>query len=557
MEAGNDWMIINKVVKALITSGLLLSFTSYAQTSLISNVSGYSVNDGVLKPFSAIAFEGDKVLKLYGKDEALPKKEAMVYIDGEGQTMLPGLIDAHGHVLSYGLSLMRAQLRGAESENEAVKRVKHFRDAQPELNWVQGRGWNQVLWPSKSFPSAKSLDKIFPDTPVWLIRIDGHAGWANSAAMTLSNINAQTQSPEGGEIIRDASGEPTGVFIDKAMALISQNIPSLTQTEQRAVLKLSMKELSKLGLTSVHDAGVGNDTLEAYLSLAKADEMPIRIYGMLDADDRHFSELMKQGPIRLPEHKLDIASVKLSADGALGSRGAALIEDYSDQKGNSGLLLYPEGEMAKVMKLAMESGFQVNTHAIGDQANKLVLDNYQELIKETNTGALRHRIEHAQVLRLEDIPRFAKLNVIASMQATHATSDKNMALDRLGSERIKGAYAWRKLLESGAVIAAGSDFPIESANPFFGLHASVTRQDQQNRPENGWYGDQSMTLTQALNSFTQGAAYAAHQESLIGQLKPGMKADFILVDQDIFAIPASELWQTQVNQTWINGKRIY
>ncbi|MBW8185596.1 amidohydrolase [Shewanella sp. NR704-98] len=550
-------MIINKVVKALITSGLLLSFTSYAQTSLISNVSGYSVNDGVLKPFSAIAFEGDKVLKLYGKDEALPKKEAMVYIDGEGQTMLPGLIDAHGHVLSYGLSLMRAQLRGAESENEAVKRVKHFRDAQPELNWVQGRGWNQVLWPSKSFPSAKSLDKIFPDTPVWLIRIDGHAGWANSAAMTLSNINAQTQSPEGGEIIRDASGEPTGVFIDKAMALISQNIPSLTQTEQRAVLKLSMKELSKLGLTSVHDAGVGNDTLEAYLSLAKADEMPIRIYGMLDADDRHFSELMKQGPIRLPEHKLDIASVKLSADGALGSRGAALIEDYSDQKGNSGLLLYPEGEMAKVMKLAMESGFQVNTHAIGDQANKLVLDNYQELIKETNTGALRHRIEHAQVLRLEDIPRFAKLNVIASMQATHATSDKNMALDRLGSERIKGAYAWRKLLESGAVIAAGSDFPIESANPFFGLHASVTRQDQQNRPENGWYGDQSMTLTQALNSFTQGAAYAAHQESLIGQLKPGMKADFILVDQDIFAIPASELWQTQVNQTWINGKRIY
>ncbi len=190
-------MIVNKVVKALITSGLLLSFTSYAQTSLISNVSGYSVNDGVLTPFSAVVFEDDKVLKLYGKDEPLPKMETMVYIDGEGQTMLPGLIDAHGHVLSYGLSLMRAQLRGAESESEAVKRVKLFRDAQPELNWVQGRGWNQVLWPSKSFPSAKSLDKIFPDTPVWLIRIDGHAGWANSAAMTLSNINAQTQSPEG------------------------------------------------------------------------------------------------------------------------------------------------------------------------------------------------------------------------------------------------------------------------------------------------------------------------------------------------------------------------
>ncbi len=548
---------MKKIIKSLLASSIILSFSTFAQTSLISNIKGYSINDGKLTQFKAISFKGDRVDRLFGQGEPLPNDADITLIDGQGQTMLPGLIDAHGHVLGYGLSLMRVQLRGAKSEQDAVAQVQLFRAENSELNWIQGRGWNQVLWSKKSFPTAATLDKYFPDTPVWLRRIDGHAGWANTAAMKLANIGVETQSPKGGEIVRDAKGFPTGVFIDNAMELITENIPSLTPSEQKSVLLTSMKALAKLGLTSVHDAGVGSMTLEVYKSLAEAEQMPIRVYAMVSAADEQFENLMEKGSYQDARQKLVISSVKISADGALGSRGAALIEDYSDLPGHKGLLLYSDAKLTDTIKMAMEAGFQVNTHAIGDNANKLVLDNYERLIKQTGTRDLRHRVEHAQVLRLDDIPRFAKLNVIASMQATHATSDKNMAEDRLGSERIKGAYAWRKLLDSGAIIAAGSDFPIESANPFFGLHASATRQDQQNLPEGGWYNKEKMTLTEALNSFTHDAAFAAHQESLIGQLKPGMKADFILIDSDIFNIEPKHLWQTKVNQTWIDGKRVY
>ncbi|WP_394147535.1 amidohydrolase [Shewanella atlantica] len=548
---------MKKIIKSLLASSILLSFGTLGETSLITNIKGYSVNDGKLTRFSAMTFKGDRIDRLFVQGEPLPEEADIKHIDGHGQTMLPGLIDAHGHVLGYGLSLMRAQLRGAESELEAVERVRLFRAENPELSWIQGRGWNQVLWPNKRFPTASSLDKQFPDTPVWLRRIDGHAGWANTAAMKLANIGAETQSPKGGEIVRDANGLPTGVFIDNAMDLITENIPSLTRSEQRSVLLTSMNALAKQGLTSVHDAGVGSMTLEVYRSLADSDQMPIRVYAMVSAADEKFESLMEQGPYKHSSDKLSISSVKISSDGALGSRGAALIEDYSDLPGHKGLLLYSDKKLTATMKLAMDSGFQVNTHAIGDNANKLVLDNYETLIKQTGTRELRHRVEHAQVLRLDDIPRFAKLNVIASMQATHATSDKNMAEARLGSERIKGAYAWRKVLESGAIIAAGSDFPIESANPFYGLHASTTRQDHQNLPEGGWYSKEKMTLTEALKSFTRDAAFAAHQEKLIGQLKPGMKADFILIDSDIFNINPEGLWQTKVNQTWVDGQRVY
>ncbi len=548
---------MKKIIKSLLASSIILSFSSFAETSLITNIKGYSVNDGKLTQFKAIAFKGDKIDRIFGQDEPLPDDADIKLIDGQGQTMLPGLIDAHGHVLGYGLSLMRVQLRGAKSEQDVVERVQLFRAENPELNWIQGRGWNQVLWPEKSFPTAATLDKHFPNTPVWLRRIDGHAGWANSAAIKLANIGAQTQSPQGGEIVRDANGEPTGVFIDNAMDLITENIPSLTRSEQKSVLLTSMNALAKLGLTSVHDAGVGSMTLEVYRSLAQSEQMPIRVYAMVSAADEEFESLMEKGPYQDPRDKLVISSVKISSDGALGSRGAALIEDYSDLPGHKGLLLYSDAKLTNTMKMAMEAGFQVNTHAIGDNANKLVLDNYERLIKQTGTRNLRHRVEHAQVLRLVDIPRFANLNVIASMQATHATSDKNMAEERLGSERIKGAYAWRKLLGSGAIIAAGSDFPIESANPFFGLHASATRQDQQNLPEGGWYSQEKMTLSEALNSFTRDAAFSAHQENQIGQLKPGMKADFILIDSDIFNIEPESLWQTKVNQTWVDGVRIY
>ena len=550
---------MNTLTKTSLALGLLFSASALAQTTLIHNLKGYTLEQGKLTQFSAIAFSDDKIEKIYQQppSELQTQSPNIRVIDAKGQTMLPGLIDAHGHVLGWGLNLIRVDLKGSQSERAAVARVEAFRKQNPDLNWILGRGWNQVLWPAKSFPTANALDKAFPDTPVWLRRVDGHAGWANSAAMRLAGIDANTQAPDGGEIIRNGKGQPSGVFIDNAMALIEQQIPPLTQAEQMRVLRSAMADLARLGLTSVHDAGVGHDTLAAYRQLADEQQMPIRIYAMVAADDSQFEQTLAKGPYHHPGSMLDISSVKISADGALGSRGAALLQDYSDLHGHKGLLLYKEDELKALMHSAMQAGFQVNTHAIGDRANKLVLDHYQREIAKTQTKALRHRVEHAQLLQLSDIPRFAELGVIASMQATHATSDMNMAEDRIGPQRIKGAYAWRKLLDSGAVIAAGSDFPIESANPFFGLHASVTRQDHANRPELGWYPGEKMSLTEALNSFTHDAAYAAHQETMIGELRPGMKADFILLQNDPFTMAPERLWQAQVNQTWVNGKKVF
>ena len=278
---------------------------------------------------------------------------------------------------------------------------------------------------------------------------------------------------------------------------------------------------------------------------------------MIAAGDESYEQILDQGTFASDDAMLNINSVKIVADGALGSRGAALIDDYSDEPGNRGLLLLDQERLEYLMRRAMNSGFQVNTHAIGDQANMLVMDNYQNLIEETDTRSLRHRIEHAQVLRFEDILRFAELGVIPSMQATHATSDKNMAQDRLGEVRIEGAYAWRKLLDAGAVIANGSDFPVESPNPFFGLHAAVTRQDQNNQPPGGWFPEERMTLQEAFASFTVDAAYAGHQEDLLGTLEAGKKADFIFLDRDMFSIPAEDLWQLQATETWVGGQRVF
>ncbi|MCL1049632.1 amidohydrolase family protein [Shewanella abyssi] len=548
---------MKKMNKWIYPALLALSCSAHAQTTLIKNVNGYTIDNGQLVSFHSIELKDDTVTRLYREQQKPELGSSMRTIDAEGKTMLPGLIDAHGHVLGWGLNLMRTNLRGSASEAEAVKRTIEFRQLNPGLTWVQGRGWNQVLWPSKTFPTAASLDKHFPETPVWLRRVDGHAGWANSAAMKLAGISKDSKAPSGGEIIRTADGEPSGVFIDNAMALVSQAIPALSVSEQETVLKAAMNDLARLGLTSVHDAGVGSNTMSAYKNLANKDDMPIRVYGMVAAGDSQFSSIMSKGPYHHKSQKLDFSSVKISADGALGSRGAALIEDYSDLHGHKGLLLHSDQQLNRYMLTAMQAGFQVNTHAIGDHANKLVLDSYAALIKQTNSKPLRHRVEHAQVLRLEDIPRFAELGVVASMQATHATSDKNMAEDRVGPDRIKGAYAWQKLLKANAVIAAGSDFPVESANPFFGLHASVTRQDHHNKPLQGWYPDQSMTMVQALTSFTSAAAYSAHQENEIGRLAPGMKADFILIDRDVINGDPTQIWQAQVLQTWVDGQVVF
>ncbi|MFL2839291.1 MAG: amidohydrolase [Pseudohongiellaceae bacterium] len=540
------------------TSALLglLSFSAFADTTLYTNVNGYTLNsDYELLRFNAIQFTDDRVDAIFGEGEELPDDASKV-IDGGGQTMIPGLVDAHGHVLTYGLGLLRVDLVGATTEAEAAQRVLDFAADNTELEWVQGRGWNQVLWDSNEFPTAASLDALVGDRPVWLTRVDGHAAWANTMAMELAGINQDTEDPVGGQIIRDENGNATGVFVDTAMSYIREQIPDTSFEEQKVALIAAMKSLATYGITSVHDAGIGSSTISAYKELVADAPLPIRVYAMIAASDPLYQDRLEEGFIESDDLTFAIESVKVVADGALGSRGAALIEDYHDDPGNRGLLRYNDERLEFLMRAAMNAGFQVNTHAIGDDANMRALDNYEQLILETNSRDRRHRVEHAQILRYEDILRFAELGVVPSMQATHATSDKNMAEDRLGPVRIQGAYAWRKLLETGARIANGSDFPVEHPNPFYGLHASVTRQDQRNEPPGGWYAEENMSLVEALASFTIDAAYAGHQEGELGSLEPGKKADFIILDRDIFVVSPTELWQTQVYETWVNGVKI-
>ncbi|MEC8994773.1 MAG: amidohydrolase [Pseudomonadota bacterium] len=545
---------MKKSILVLVAFGL--AAVAVADTTLISNINGYTFNSNQeLVQFSALQFTDDRVDHILTEAETLPK-EGIRVIDGNGQTLLPGLIDAHGHILSYGRLLLQVDLGGSLSETEAAQRVADFYSKNEELEWIQGRGWNQVLWESNEFPGADSLDLVVSDKPVWLRRIDGHAGWANTKAMELAGVTRESEDPNGGQIIRDENGYPTGVFIDTAMNYIASQIPTSTTEELKNALSMAMNRLASYGLTAVHDAGVSSQTIAAYKQLAEEGPLPIRVNVMLAASDPLFLDRLEEGYFRSDDDTLTINSVKIVGDGALGSRGAALIEDYSDDSGNRGLLRYNDERLEYLMRVAMNGGFQVNTHAIGDNANMKVLDNYERLISETDSRNLRHRIEHAQILRYEDILRFAKLGVIPSMQATHATSDKNMAQDRIGEVRIQGAYAWRKLMQADTLIANGSDFPVESPDPFWGLHASVTRQDQSNEPPGGWLPDERMSLEEAFASFTVNAAFAGHQENLLGTLEAGKKADFIIIDRDIFKIPENELWQTQALETWVNGEKI-
>ena len=373
----------------------------------------------------------------------------------------------------------------------------------------------------------------------------------------MAGIGPDTADPEGGEIIRDSGGRASGVLIDNAMNLVFDVMPPVTDQDMARYALVAMQDLARHGVTSVHDAGIKAQEVRAYQSLRERDALPIRIYAMLDVEDPANDAYLRQGPIIDPAHMFDIRSVKISADGALGSRGAALFEDYSDQPGQRGLLLVNDEQLDHHMGRSMAAGYQVNIHAIGDRANARVLDFMETMVRKYDNRALRHRNEHSQIIRIEDIPRFAEIGVIASIQPTHATSDKNMAGDRLGEARLAGAYAWRKLLESGAHLAGGSDFPVESANPFFGLHAAVTRQSQDNQPPGGWLPEEKLNRDETLSLFTEWAAWAAHQENVTGRLLPGYAADFILVRDDYFRVPEENIWKNQVLGTWVAGRKVY
>lgn len=537
---------------------ILTALQTKASCQLIYNINGITptVEKQTLTTFSWMAFKQGRILAT-GNQEITEAYKKCNPIDGNNNFLLPGIIDAHGHISNLGNDMLRVQLRDTRSETLAVKAVKKFAKHNQTTKWILGRGWNQTLWPEKSFPTAASLDASGITRPIVLERIDGHAIWVNSKALEIANIIDSTPNPKGGKIERDHKGRATGVLIDNAANLVTVKIPKPSLKEQNYVFDRAFSHLLSLGITSVHDAGVNQLDLSIYKQRLKANQLPARIYGMLSGSSPHLKHWLKQGILSDPEDRLSIRSVKLYADGALGSRGAALLAPYADALHHTGLLLNKPEKLDQRIKFILERGFQVNVHAIGDLANRLTLDAFDKAYKKVGGRALRNRIEHAQIISLDDIPRFNALNIIASVQPSHATSDKNMAEERLGAERLKGAYAWQKLIQQNTLIASGSDFPVELANPFYGLHAAVTRQDQNNQPATGWLPEDRMTPSQALKSFTLNAAYAAHQEHSLGSIEAGKWADFILVDRDLINGKREDIWKTQVLQTWVAGKLKY
>ncbi len=545
-------------MKRLLTSLLMVTSVNLLASdyTVISPVKGYTpTQQGTLAQFSTLVIKDGKVVK-YGNEDLVASYPKAKRIDGQSRPLLPGLIDAHGHIIGLGNNLNQLDLRGTRSIAEVGEKLKAFAEQNPDAAWLIGRGWNQENWQEACFGTAKELDKYVADRPVMLERVDGHAIWVNSKAMALSGVTAASKSPAGGEIIRE-DGAPSGVFIDKAESLIRTYLPKVDKQHINHALNRAGAHLLALGITSTHDAGIDKLTWQTFKERAQSNTLPLRVYGMLAATDPALDEMLAAGPVRDSQDFLSIRSVKVYADGALGSRGAALLYDYADRKGHQGLMLENQDALEAIISKSIKHGFAVNTHAIGDRANRIVLDAYETVFKRHGGSALRNRIEHAQIVHPEDIPRFKALKIIPSMQPVHATSDMHMAEERLHDKQLEGAYAWQTFLQQGSKVAAGSDFPVELANVFHGLYSAITRMDHQGTPPEGWLPEERLTREQALRAFTLDAAYSANQEFKIGSLEQGKWADFVLLDKDYFTVPVADIKDIQVVETWIAGEQRY
>ena len=544
------------------TALLLLFLPTAAQAQadrVVHNATIYTMTSAH-PTVEAMAIRGERVLMVGTNEQVRGAYPDAPTLDAEGRAIVPGLIDAHGHLTGLAETFLQADLVGAGSVPEVIERLEAFAGDLPEGAWLEGRGWDQNEWPGEGdFPTRQDLDEAFPDRPVYLVRIDGHAAWVNTAALEAAGFDAiaAMDDPEGGAIRRDAEGMPTGILIDTAMQPVRAEIPSPTSAQLDDALDEALATTARLGLTGVHDAGISRASIERYQRFIDADRFPLRVHAMVDGRGETFDHYCADGLIHDYEGRLSVRSVKFYMDGALGSRGAALLHDYSDDPGNDGLLMRsPEG-LEDDVRTALRCGYQVNTHAIGDRGNREVLNAYASAQEAQGTGPGRHRIEHAQVLDPEDMGRFVELGIIASMQPMHATSDMGWAEDRLGADRVQGAYAWQSLKERGVRLAFGSDFPVEPVDPLQGFHAAVTRQDSSHEPEGGWQPLERMARFQALRGFTHGAAYAAFNEDDRGQLAPGYYADFVILSDDIMRIPETEILDAEVIATYLGGAPIY
>jgi predicted amidohydrolase YtcJ len=499
----------------------------------------------------SIAVRAGRVLEA-GENAARHAGPKTRRIDARGATIIPGLIDSHVHMEGLGDLLEVLDLRHVLTVAGIAERVRKEAARRPAGEWIRGRNWDQTNWGGQ-FPTAADLAAAAPRHPVYLTRVDGHAAWVNPKALEIAGVHAATPDPPGGKILRTKTGAPSGVLIDRAQGLVSRRIPPPSKETTRLRLARAARECAKLGLTSVHDAGVGAQTLEAYRELIARNELPVRVYAMIGGEGPLWREYLTRGP-EIGD-RLTVRSIKLMTDGALGSRGAALFEPYTDDPGNTGLLILDREHIERVAREAAARGFQVNTHAIGDRANRVVLEAYAAALGGKN--ARRFRIEHAQVVAPPDFEMFAKYSVIASVQATHATSDMRWAEARLGPGRVRGAYAWRRFLALGVPVANGSDFPVEEPNPVEGFYAAITRQDRQGNPRGGWFPDQRMTREEALKSWTLTGAYAAFEEDRKGTLAPGKLADMVMLSADILRIPPAEVLTTRVKMTILGGEIVY
>ncbi|MEK7403438.1 MAG: amidohydrolase [Gemmatimonadota bacterium] len=540
----------------------LTPLAAAAQTAaadlIVTNARIYTVDNN--RPMAeALAVRGGRVLFVGSARGALATRGPQTrVVDAAGAAIIPGIADAHVHLLGLGMALRTVNLDGTKTYEEVIARIAAKARELPAGAWITGRGWDQNDWPDTRLPTHDALSRAVPNHPVFVGRVDGHASLVNAAAMRIAGVVASTPDPTGGRIEHDANGQPTGVLVDNATGLVGSKIPAPTRDDIRDAITGAIKEANRHGLTSVHDAGVGSPVIDIYEDIARSGAYSLRNYVMISGDDSTLARYFRRGAqSSLYDSRLWIRSIKLVADGALGSRGAALLDPYTDSPGNTGLVTTSQARVQDIAERALRAGFQLNVHAIGDRGNRIVLDAYEAAFARVPASDHRFRVEHAQILHHDDIPRFAQMDVIPSMQATHQTSDMYWAPNRVGYARTLGAYAWRALLNTGVVIPNGTDFPVEAVNPFFTFHSSVTRQDSGNWPAGGWFPAERMTREEALKSMTLWPAYAAFQERDMGSLTPGKLADFVILDRDIMTVAPEALAGTQVVATYLGGRAVY
>ncbi len=548
------------IVVALISMSELVADAQDRVPSLIIHGGTIYTANTAQPTAEAVAVGDGRIVQVGTASDVLRMKGPRTQvIDLGGATLVPGLQDAHGHVLGLGTSLAELDLRDTPSLERITELVAARAKSVPAGTWILGRGWDQNDWPDTQWPTRAALDRGAPNHPVLLGRIDGHASLANSRALQAAGLDAGTPDPPGGRIIRDKDNAPTGVLVDTAQDLVERHVAAPDDSEIESRILAADRDLSRVGLTMVHDAGVSSGTIAIYRRLEADRRLSTRLYVMIDSSPGTTAEWFARGPLIDPNQRLTVRAVKMIADGALGSRGAAMLEPYDDEPGNRGLLVTPSAQLTTITRAAARAGFQPATHAIGDAANRTVLDVYAQVEREVpGARALRPRIEHAQILDRLDIPRFASLGVIASMQPTHCTSDMPWAPARIGAARIaEGAYVWQTLIGAGARLAAGSDFPVERPDPLLGFYAAITRQDIHGQPANGWAPAERLTREQALRAFTLDAAYAAHAERDLGSIEVGKLADFVVLSRDIMKVPAADIPRITVLRTIVAGRTVY